>query len=56
MTIQPDCSSLWALSAYRDGGGALFAAYVVATVPLLVLVGLTMKQFVTGLTSGTGLT
>jgi ABC-type glycerol-3-phosphate transport system permease component len=39
-----------------QGGGALFAAYVVATVPLLVLVGLTMKQFVTGLTSGTGLT
>jgi ABC-type glycerol-3-phosphate transport system permease component len=38
-----------------EGGGALFAAYVVATVPLLVLVGATMRQFVTGLTSGTGL-
>jgi ABC-type glycerol-3-phosphate transport system permease component len=39
-----------------QGGGALFAAYVVASVPLLVLVGITMRQFVTGLTSGTGLT
>jgi ABC-type glycerol-3-phosphate transport system permease component len=39
-----------------QGGGALFAAYVVATIPLLVLVGATMRQFVTGLTSGTGLT
>ncbi len=39
-----------------QGGGALFAAYVVATVPLLLLVAATMRQFVTGLTSGTGLT
>jgi ABC-type glycerol-3-phosphate transport system permease component len=38
-----------------QGGGALFAAYVVATVPLLVLVGATMRQFVAGVTSGTGL-
>jgi ABC-type glycerol-3-phosphate transport system permease component len=38
-----------------QGGGALFAAYVLATVPLLLLVGATMRQFVTGLTSGTGL-
>jgi ABC-type glycerol-3-phosphate transport system permease component len=37
-----------------QGGGALFAAYVVAIVPLLVLVGASMRQFVTGVTSGWG--
>jgi ABC-type glycerol-3-phosphate transport system permease component len=39
-----------------QGGGALFAAYVVATVPLLVLVGASMRQFVAGVIAGTGLT
>jgi ABC-type glycerol-3-phosphate transport system permease component len=37
-----------------QGAGALFAAYVVATVPLLVLVGASMRQFVAGVTAGTG--
>jgi ABC-type glycerol-3-phosphate transport system permease component len=34
------------------GGGAVFAAFVVATVPMFVLVGFTMRYFVSGLTEG----
>jgi len=34
------------------GGGAVFAAFVIATVPTFVLVGLTMRYFVSGLTEG----
>ena len=34
------------------GGGAVFAAFVIATVPMFVLVGLTMRYFVSGLTEG----
>jgi ABC-type glycerol-3-phosphate transport system permease component len=37
-----------------QGGGVLFAAYVVASLPLLVLVGGSMRQFVSGVTSGIG--
>jgi ABC-type glycerol-3-phosphate transport system permease component len=34
------------------GGGAVFAAFVLATVPMFVLVGATMRYFVAGLTEG----
>jgi multiple sugar transport system permease protein len=34
------------------GGGAVFAAFVIATVPMFVLVGFTMRYFVSGLTEG----
>lgn len=34
------------------GEGAVFAAYVVATIPMFALVGFTMKYFVSGLTEG----
>jgi ABC-type glycerol-3-phosphate transport system permease component len=34
------------------GGGAVFAAFVIATAPMFVLVGLTMRYFVSGLTEG----
>jgi ABC-type glycerol-3-phosphate transport system permease component len=34
------------------GGGAVFAAFVLATVPMFVLVGFTMRYFVSGLTEG----
>ena len=34
------------------GGGAVFAAFVIATVPAFVLVGFTMRYFVSGLTEG----
>jgi ABC-type glycerol-3-phosphate transport system permease component len=35
-----------------SGGGSVFAAYVIATVPGFVLVGVTMRYFVSGLTEG----
>ncbi len=35
-----------------SGGGAVFAAFVIATVPMFVLVGFTMRYFVSGLTEG----
>ncbi len=35
-----------------SGGGAVFAAFVLATVPMFVLVGFTMRYFVSGLTEG----
>ncbi|MGH3205618.1 MAG: carbohydrate ABC transporter permease [Streptosporangiaceae bacterium] len=35
-----------------SGGGSVFAAYVIATVPAFVLVGVTMRYFVSGLTEG----
>jgi ABC-type glycerol-3-phosphate transport system permease component len=35
-----------------SGGGAVFAAFVIATVPMFVLVGCTMRYFVSGLTEG----
>jgi ABC-type glycerol-3-phosphate transport system permease component len=34
------------------GGGAVFAAFVIATFPMFVLVGFTMRYFVSGLTEG----
>lgn len=34
------------------GGGAVFAAFVIATVPMFILVGFTMRYFVSGLTEG----
>jgi ABC-type glycerol-3-phosphate transport system permease component len=34
------------------GGGAVFAAFVTATMPMFVLVGFTMRYFVSGLTEG----
>ncbi len=33
-------------------GGSVFAAYVIATVPMFVLVGVTMRYFISGLTEG----
>jgi ABC-type glycerol-3-phosphate transport system permease component len=35
-----------------SNGGAVFAAFVIATMPMFVLVGFTMKYFVSGLTEG----
>jgi ABC-type glycerol-3-phosphate transport system permease component len=35
-----------------NGGGAVFAALVIATFPMFVLVGFTMRYFVSGLTEG----
>ena len=35
-----------------SSGGSVFAAFVIATVPMLVLVGFTMRYFVSGLTEG----
>jgi ABC-type glycerol-3-phosphate transport system permease component len=35
-----------------SGGGAVFAAFVIATLPMFVLVGVTMRYFVSGLTEG----
>jgi ABC-type glycerol-3-phosphate transport system permease component len=35
-----------------SNGGAVFAAFVIATVPMFALVGLTMRYFVSGLTEG----
>jgi ABC-type glycerol-3-phosphate transport system permease component len=35
-----------------NGGGAVFAAFVIATMPMFVLVGFTMRYFVAGLTEG----
>ena len=35
-----------------SNGGAIFAAFVIATVPMFVLVGFTMRYFVAGLTEG----
>jgi ABC-type glycerol-3-phosphate transport system permease component len=35
-----------------SGGGAVFAAFVMATVPMFILVGFTMRYFVSGLTEG----
>jgi multiple sugar transport system permease protein len=35
-----------------SGGGAVFAAFVIATLPMFVLVGFTMRYFVAGLTEG----
>jgi ABC-type glycerol-3-phosphate transport system permease component len=35
-----------------SSGGAVFAAFVIATVPMFVLVGFTMRYFVSGLTEG----
>ena len=34
------------------GGGAVFAAFVIATAPMFALVGCTMRYFVSGLTEG----
>lgn len=36
------------------GGGAVFAAYVITTVPLFALVAVTMKHFLAGVTAGAG--
>ena len=35
-----------------SNGGAIFAAFVIATLPMFALVGLTMRYFVSGLTEG----
>jgi ABC-type glycerol-3-phosphate transport system permease component len=35
-----------------SSGGAVFAAYVIATLPMFVLMGFTMRYFVAGLTEG----
>jgi multiple sugar transport system permease protein len=35
-----------------SGGGAVFASFVMATVPMFILVGFTMRYFVSGLTEG----
>jgi ABC-type glycerol-3-phosphate transport system permease component len=35
-----------------SGGGAVFASFVIATLPMFVLVGVTMRYFVSGLTEG----
>lgn len=35
-----------------SNGGAVFAAFVIATMPMFVLVGFTMRHFVSGLTEG----
>jgi len=35
-----------------SSGGAVFAAYVIATVPMFALIGFTMRYFVSGLTEG----
>jgi ABC-type glycerol-3-phosphate transport system permease component len=35
-----------------SGGGAVFSAFVIATLPMFVLVGFTMRYFVAGLTEG----
>jgi ABC-type glycerol-3-phosphate transport system permease component len=35
-----------------SSGGSVFAAFVIATVPMFVLVGFTMRYFVSGLTEG----
>jgi ABC-type glycerol-3-phosphate transport system permease component len=35
-----------------SGGGAVFAAFVLATLPMFILVGFTMRYFVSGLTEG----
>ena len=35
-----------------SNGGAVFAAFVIATVPMFILVGFTMRYFVSGLTEG----
>jgi ABC-type glycerol-3-phosphate transport system permease component len=35
-----------------SGGGSVFAAYVIATLPTFLLVGFTMRYFVSGLTEG----
>ena len=35
-----------------SNGGAIFAAFVIATLPMFVLVGFTMRYFVAGLTEG----
>jgi multiple sugar transport system permease protein len=35
-----------------SSGGSVFAAYVIATVPMFVLIGFTMRYFVSGLTEG----
>ncbi len=46
-------SSSWAASALNvSNGGAVFAAFVIATVPMFILVGFTMRYFVSGLTEG----
>ncbi len=33
-------------------GGSVFAAYVIATIPMFILVGFTMRYFISGLTEG----
>ncbi len=35
-----------------SSGGSVFAAYVIATLPMFILVGFTMRYFVSGLTEG----
>ena len=35
-----------------SNGGAVFAAFVLATLPMFILVGFTMRYFVSGLTEG----
>jgi len=35
-----------------SGGGAVFAAFVIATAPMFLLIGCTMRYFVSGLTEG----
>ena len=35
-----------------SAGGSVFAAFVIATMPMFVLVGFTMRYFVSGLTEG----
>ena len=35
-----------------SSGGAVFAAFVIATLPMFILVGFTMRYFVSGLTEG----
>src|SRR5581483_3482610 len=41
-----------ALGLNVSSGGAVFAAFVIATLPMFVLVGFTMRYFVSGLTEG----
>ena len=44
-------AATWSI-VVRRSGGSVFAAFVIATVPMFVLVGFTMRYFVSGLTQG----
>lgn len=43
---------LGSLGLNLSGGGSVFAAFVIATMPMFLLVGFTMRYFVSGLTEG----